>query len=237
MFKQNMEIIKKTNLSEAVAQRLLALISNGELKVGDKLPSEPQLCTMLGVSRTAVREGIKALAGINVLNVMPGRGTFVNESPDIMVNNDALKIAFDRETINSLYEARYALDVGMARFVALSANEEDIKALRKAVRKMETALESDPIDLQSAIESDEEFHLAFCRATHNKILENIARPIITHAMARTWKQIKGSSHKFGRGALKGHKKILQGAEKRDAKMVVEAVERHLRVVFEGIGEN
>lgn len=231
-----MEIIKKTNLSEAVAQRLLTLISNGELKVGDKLPSEPQLCHMLGVSRTAVREGVKALAGIKVFNVMPGRGTFVNENPDIMVNNDVLKIVFGRETINSLYQARYALDVGIAKFVASNANEEDIKVLRKAVRKMERALESDPIDLQSAAESDEEFHLAFCRAAHNKILENITQPIVTHAVVRIWKQIKGSP-KFGRGALKGHKKILQGVEKRDVRMVMDAVERHLEVVFERIGKD
>jgi GntR family transcriptional regulator, transcriptional repressor for pyruvate dehydrogenase complex len=231
-----METIKKTNLSEAVAQRLLALISNGELKVGDKLPSEPQLCTMLGVSRTAVREGIKALAGINILSVMPGRGTFVNESSDIMVNDDALKIAFDRETIESLYQARYALDVGIARFVVSNANEEDIKVLRKNVRKMEAALKSKPMDLKSAAESDEEFHLAFCRASHNKILENIAQPIITHAVVRVWKQIKGSP-KFGKGALKGHKKILQGVEKRDVRMVMDAVQEHLEVVFEGIGKN
>ena len=61
--------IKKTSLSEAVAQRLLSLISQGELAAGGKLPSESRLCQMLGVSRTAVREGIKALAGINVLTV------------------------------------------------------------------------------------------------------------------------------------------------------------------------
>jgi GntR family transcriptional repressor for pyruvate dehydrogenase complex len=228
-----METIKKTNLSEAVAQRLLALISSGELKIGDKLPSEPQLCTMLGVSRTAVREGVKALAGIKVLNVLPGRGTFVNESPGIMVNDDALKIAFDRETITSLYEARYALDVGIARFVALKADGEDVKVLRKAVRKMEEAVESSPVDHHLATEADEEFHLAFCRAAHNKILENIALPIITHTMVRIWKQIKGS-RKLGTLAIRGHKEILKGIEKRSVTMVLDAVEKHLKTVFQGI---
>ena len=235
MFNQDMETIKKTNLSEAVAQRLLTLISNGELKAGDKLPAEPELCTMLGVSRTAVREGVKALAGMKVLNVLPGRGTFVNESPGIMVHDDALKIAFDRETINSLYEARYALDVGIARFVALNANEEDIKALQIAIRKMEKALGSHPIDLQSAADSDEEFHLAFCRASHNKILENIGQSIITHAGIRIWKQIKvKGTPKFGKAALKGLKGILKEVESRDVRMVMDAVQKHLEVVFEGI---
>ncbi len=158
-----MEMIKKTNLSEAVAQRIITLISSGELNPGDKLPSEAELCRLFGVSRTAVREGIKALAGLNILGVFPGRGTFVNENPDVFVNNDALRITLGRETIRSLYEARYALDVGIAKFVTLNVNEEDLEALRKAVVKMETAVESNPEDVRSAAEADEEFHLAYCQ--------------------------------------------------------------------------
>ena len=94
-----METIKKTNLSEAVAQRIIALISSGELNPGDKLPSESELCRLFGVSRTGNPEGIKALAGINILGVFPGRGTFVNETPDVFANNDALRITLGRETV------------------------------------------------------------------------------------------------------------------------------------------
>lgn len=232
-----MDIIRKTNLSEAVTQQLLASISNGDLKAGDKLPSEAELCNTFGVSRTALREGIKALAGMNVLTVLPGRGTFVTENPDIMVSSDALKAALSRETINSLYEARYALDAGIARFAAFKADEEDIKALQKAVDKMEGAVSSDPADIQLASEADEEFHLAFCKASHNKILENMARPVITHAMIRIWKRLRGSSQEFGRAAVEGHKEILAALEKRDVRMVVDAVEKHLKAVFEIIGND
>jgi GntR family transcriptional regulator, transcriptional repressor for pyruvate dehydrogenase complex len=232
-----METIKKQNLSEAVAQRILALISSGELNPGDKLPSEAELCRMLGVSRTAVREGVKALAGINILGVFPGRGTFVNENPDVIVSRDALKITLGRETIRSLYEARYVLDVGAARFVTLNVTEEDLTALRKAAKKMERAIDSNPMDVRSAAEADEEFHLAFCRASHNKILENISRPVITHGMVRFWKQLRGPSYEYGRRALEGHREILEAVEKKDVPRVVEAVEKHLRVVFEEIGKD
>jgi GntR family transcriptional regulator, transcriptional repressor for pyruvate dehydrogenase complex len=232
-----METIKKQNLSEAVTQRILTLISSGELNPGDKLPSEAELCRLFGVSRTAVREGIKALAGLNILGVFPGRGTFVNENPDVFVNNDALRITLERETIRSLYEARYALDVGIARFVTLNVNDEDLKALQNAVVKMETAVESNPMDVRSAAEADEEFHLTFCRAAHNKILENMARPVITHGMVRFWKHSRGPSHEFGRAAIEGHKEILEAVKKRNAGRVVEAVEKHLKVVFERITED
>ncbi len=232
-----METIKKQNLSEAVTQRILTLISSGELNPGDKLPSEAELCRLFGVSRTAVREGIKALAGLNILGVFPGRGTFVNENPDVFVNNDALRITLGRETIRSLYEARYALDVGIAKFVTLNVNDEDLKVLRNAVVKMETAVESNPEDVRSAAEADEEFHLAYCRAAHNKILENMARPVITHGMVRFWKQSRGPSHEFGRAAIEGHKEILEAVNRRDAGRIVEAVEKHLKVVFERITED
>ena len=201
------------------------------------MPSETELCNAFGVSRTALREGIKTLAGMSVLTVLPGRGTFVTENPNIMVSGGALKAALGRETINSLYEARYALDVGIARFAAAKADEEDIKALQKAVDKMEGAVSSDPADIQLAGEADEEFHLAFCKASHNKILENIARPVITHAMIRIWKRLKGSSQEFGREAIEGHKEILKALEKRDVRMVVDAVEKHLKAVFEIIGND
>jgi GntR family transcriptional regulator, transcriptional repressor for pyruvate dehydrogenase complex len=170
--------IKKTNLSEAVGEKILTLIEAGEFKVGSKLPTEHHLCGMLGVSRTALREGIKTLAGINVLTVLVGRGTYVNENPDIMVNRNALKVALGRETFKSLYEVRCALDLGIAKYATLNAEEGDIRALREAVDRMKQSLNLGSVNIQLATEADEQFHLAFYRAAHNKILENIAAPII-----------------------------------------------------------
>ena len=226
-----MEILKKTNLSEAVSQSLLALISKGELEPGAKLPSEAQLCITLGVSRTAVREGIKALAGINVLTVFPGKGTFVNKNPGVMATGDVLKMALDKETINNLHEVRSILDAGIARCAVLKATETDIEALRKAVAKMEGALESAPVDMRLATEGDEEFHFALCEAAHNKLLADIAWPVINHAVLRSWKQMN-TSFETVRSAVIGHRNIFDALEKKDLQQVLEATERHLNVAFE-----
>jgi GntR family transcriptional repressor for pyruvate dehydrogenase complex len=180
-----------------------------------------------------VREGIRALAGTNVLTALAGRGTFVNENPGIMVNNDALKIFLDRETINSIFEVRTVLDVGIGRLVAIKANKDDIKALREAVKKMEKALRSGPYDYDLAAEANEEFHLAFCEAAHNKILENIAWPIINHNMMNIWKQLDDSLE-IVKARIKDHKEILEGVEKRDGKKVANAVRKHLKGAFERI---
>jgi len=230
-----MNLIQRTNLPMAVAQKLLTSISKGNLKPGDKLPSEAQLCRRFGVSRTSIREGIKALAGINILTVYQGRGTFVNEDPQIMAHGDALKMILSSESLKKVYEVRFALDMGLAGLVASKADDDDLRALRAGIGKMEKALQSNPINSPLANEADEDFHLAFCRAAHNKIIEKIYRPIITHVMVRTWKQIKGS-REFGRMAVKGHREILNGIERREAKNIQEAVEKHLKVVFNGMEE-
>jgi DNA-binding FadR family transcriptional regulator len=225
-----MEIIHKVNLSEAVAQQLLALISSGELKAGSRLSPESELCRLLGVSRTAVREGVRALAGRNVLTVLPGRGTFVNENPEIMVRNDALKVFLDRETVNSLFEVRSVLDAGIAKYAVMKATKSDINALRSALKKMQKALKSDPFDFDLAMEGNKEFHRAFCEAAHNKLLENIAWPIIDHSTMKTWKPVDNVRELLGRGA-KGHEEMLEGVEKRDSKRVMDALEKHLKEAF------
>ena len=231
-----METLKKTNLSEAVSQWLLTFISTDELKPGDKLPSEPQLCRMLGVSRTAVREGIKALAGINVLSVLPGKGTFINKNPDIMVKKDALEMALEKETVNSIYEVRRVLDAGIAEYAALKATEDDIKALRRALEKTKRSIQSNPIDAPSAIESDEEFHLALCEAAHNKILASIAWPVINHIQLRGYKVVK-TSHEIVTLALEGHEKILDAIVKRDVTKATREMGKHLKMAFERIFQN
>jgi GntR family transcriptional repressor for pyruvate dehydrogenase complex len=164
---------------------------------------------------------------------LPGKGTFVNKNPGIMVNNDALKIFLDRETVKSIYEVRRVLDVGIAQLAALRANKEDIKTLRKAVKKMEKSLESDPYDFELGMEANEEFHLAFCEAAHNKVLKNIAWPIINHNMMSIWKQLDDSLE-IVKARIKDHKEILEGVEKKDSQGVVNAVLKHLKGAFDRI---
>ena len=114
-----------------------------------------------------------------------------------------------------------------------NATEEDIEACRKALHKMEKSVESEPVDYASAVEGDEEFHVALCQAAHNRLLENIARPIINHAGLRNWKQIRRSKETIRLG-VEGHRLILQGIEQKDVEVVLYAVEKHLKGVFNSL---
>ena len=74
--------LKNMQLSEAVANEILSLIEKGSLKEGDKLPTEKELESSLGVSRTAIREGMQRLKMINIVEVRPGQGTFITKKLD-----------------------------------------------------------------------------------------------------------------------------------------------------------
>ena len=223
-----METLRRTNLSDAVYQRLLAMIRSGRLKPGDKLPSELELTKKLGVSRTALREGIKALAGINILVIIPGRGTFVNEDPDILVGPEALEVALQGATLKSINAVRRILDTGIVRYAAEAATDQDLEAMAAALRKLEASLLSDPPDRKKATEGDEDFHLALCAATHNKILEKIAWPLVSHAMLRRWKMIQFTPTSI-RWALEGHRGIYEAICNRDPDGAAERMVHHLEL--------
>jgi GntR family transcriptional repressor for pyruvate dehydrogenase complex len=223
-------MIKKTNLGEAVYQEVLALIKAGEFKPGDKLPPEPELCKTLGVSRTALREGIKALALNNVLTVSPGRGTIIHDSPHIMVDEAILELSLQRETIERVWEVRTILSVGIAKYAAMKATEEDIAALEKAIKELEASIQKRPIDQDQAIKADAAFHLALCRSARNTILDRMAWPIENHSLLRNWQKIKGDSEVIS-GALDGHKRILNAVKKRDAEKGMAEMDRHLELAY------
>ena len=226
-----MERLNKINLSEAIYRQLLLMIDRGEIKPGDKLPPEPELCERLGASRTAIREGIKRLAGINVVAIVPGRGTYVHADPDIMVDSASLNITLDREVVKNIYEVRIILDGGIAKHAAIRAAEKDLEAIDTALDKMRRSIDSADPDLNLSLRGDEEFHLALCEAAHNKLLQKIAWPIINHGVLRNWRNAVPSRTIIS-SALEGHERIAAAIRRKDAQAAVAAMELHLKVIFD-----
>ncbi len=225
-----MRVLTKTSLSKEVSRQLLGMIQSGELIAGSKIPSETELCQALDVSRTAVREGIKALEGINVLATMQGKGTFVQEDPDIMVQEDALHMNLFRETIEDIYEVRSILDLGLAKNAALKADEMDIVQMELALVNTEKSICS-PIDKEGALKGDEDFHRALCRATHNRILEKLAWPIINHIVLNRSKNARFSLLLM-KQAVEEHGKILAAIKKQDVAEAMDKMKEHLVNSFE-----
>src|SRR3954469_23320277 len=142
-------------LTDEAILRIKEMIVSGQLKPGDRLPREPDLADQLGLSRNSLREAVRALALVNILDVRQGDGTYVTSlDPDLLL--DALTFVVDFHRDDSVLEflrVRRILEPAAASMAALRMEDHDIEVLRKIVNS--SFPDSSPEDL---LAMDIEFH-------------------------------------------------------------------------------
>ena len=123
----SLEPVRSTRIYEEIVRQIRLLIADGHLKSGDRLPPERDLAERFRVSRTSVREAMRALESRGLIGIRPGEGAFVREvSVETLVEPLALVILAQRETIADLYEARRLLEPAIAGLAARRASPEEI---------------------------------------------------------------------------------------------------------------
>src|SRR5947209_5799095 len=131
---------RQSSPRDAVSESILSLIRSGELKPGMRLPSEPQLIEMTGVSRSSVREAIRSLETMGLVEIRRGKGTFIREiDTSGMTDAQMLLMLADRKVLENLVEVRETLEPMMARLAAERATDDDIAALRHHLEGMDHA--------------------------------------------------------------------------------------------------
>ena len=215
--------IQPERLYEQIVSQIEQRILSGELKAGDQLPSENELAKQFGVSRTAVREAVKALREKRLVEVRPGRGTFItNGTPDAMRHSLGLLMKFGvTNGFSSLVEVREILEPEIAALAATRITDEYIIAMQDAVDLMDTAL--DNVDVFA--EADLDFHLALAEATQNPIIPVLVDSIID-LLREQRKRIGLVNGGLNRGQSH-HKKILEAIIRHDAQTARQAMQDHL----------
>ncbi len=123
----SLEPVRSTRIYEEIVRQIRILIADGHLKSGDRLPPERDLAERFRVSRTSVREAMRALESRGLIGIRPGEGAFVREvSVEALVEPLALVILAQRETIADLYEARRLLEPPIAGLAARRASPEEV---------------------------------------------------------------------------------------------------------------
>lgn len=167
------------------------------------MPSERELAAELGVSRTVLREAIKALEERELVEVRHGSGTFVrNPSINSIAKSFSLIVWTDPGRYFELMDVREYLDVEIAGRLAESAGEKDLNAMQRSVERMWQLLDSP----KAFSQEDVAFHLAFYKATKNELLLTIMLPItelLMEAMELTFES-PGSAEM----SLRRHEKLL-----------------------------
>jgi GntR family transcriptional repressor for pyruvate dehydrogenase complex len=156
------------------------------LTAGTRLPSERELSRKLRVSRPSLREALRTLELMGVVDTRHGSGTQVAESgTDVLRTPLEFLFMLDRPTIEDLVETRTLLEVHLAGRAAAQRTDKDLAALQSALKDMKSKL-ARPIDVT---DPDVRFHQAIAAASHNRLLErlmNCLREGITEVMIAAW---------------------------------------------------
>ena len=157
-------------VADIVAGRVESLIVDGVLKPGQALPSERRLMVKLGVSRSAVREGLKVLRTRGIIETSHGRGSFVAA----LTSQPALTpmmhlLGSQPRTLYDIFEVREMLEAESARLAALRGTQADFALITRRYEEMLAANESE-VGESARARLDYAFHLAICEASHNPVL-------------------------------------------------------------------
>ncbi|HLZ59688.1 MAG TPA: FadR/GntR family transcriptional regulator [Ktedonosporobacter sp.] len=218
--------IQSGKVYEQVAEQIEKRILSGELRNGDRLPTERELAEQFHVSRTAVREAMKSLAQKGLVDMKPGRGTLVIDGTSQAMKhslNLMLKVG-DSGLTENLVEVRSILEPEIAALAALRATEEHILALHDAVAIMDASLQ----DADAYIEADNNFHRALAEGAQNILILALVDSIV-NLLSEQRKRIFTVPGGPERGQVH-HKLILAAVARQDAEAARIAMQSHLQQV-------
>ncbi|MDR5693986.1 MAG: FadR/GntR family transcriptional regulator [Armatimonadota bacterium] len=219
--------VRKTKVYEEVASRIQRLILEGRLKPGDYLPPERELAEVFGVSRTSIRDAIRVLELLGLVEPRHGEGTLIKEvSPDILTAPLTTILTAKKALLAELLEVRKMFEPNVARYAALRASPEEIEKLQSIVARQEEKVQRGEV----AIEEDDEFHYTIAKASRNQVtlrVVDVLMDLLRESRERAL-QIEGRPAR----SLQGHKRILQAIQRRDGEAAAEAMFKHIEEIEE-----
>jgi GntR family transcriptional regulator, transcriptional repressor for pyruvate dehydrogenase complex len=196
---------------QLVIDWLIERIRSGQLRTGDRIPPETQLCAALGVSRSSVREAVQRLAAANVLDVRHGAGTYVRAATAaaVLESFDLVRLLTPHNVLD-LIEVREMLEAGVVALAAERATPEDLLAIQQVLEINERAVQGDG----SPVDADEQFHLALAAAIHNAAMVDLMHflnRLFRHSREQTSVALGANQR-----AYDAHVEVFQAIQARDS---------------------
>jgi GntR family transcriptional repressor for pyruvate dehydrogenase complex len=219
---QNIDPIKREPLAMQIARRLVEYILSGQVEPGDRMPSERQLAEAFGVGRSAMREALKALTLIGLIEVRQGDGTYLKK-PDAALLPQVIEwglLLGERRTMD-LVEARQHLEVVIAGLAARRRTEQDVSDLRGLLQRMEQSEHN----VEAFVDADVAFHQRIADAARNSVLKDIHSSV--QALSRAWIRRVITSAESTRPSYEEHVPIFEAIERGDPQAAQAAMEHHM----------
>lgn len=208
--------LKTGSLVRLIIGRIEEALINKELKPGDKLPPEAQMAKIMGVGKNSVREALRMLEALGVVEVRHGDGSYIVEGPTPeSINPLVFALLIEKGSNEQIYELRLQLEPAFTTLAAQKATPEDFARLEAMVEEFAREVEEG----KSTIEGDLSFHYTILEICRNPYLYRIGR-----AALQLFKASIGSSMRPDpRNAIRDHRKILEAMLTRDPEKVRTAV--------------
>jgi GntR family transcriptional repressor for pyruvate dehydrogenase complex len=222
--------IQLERIYEQIIAQIEHQIISGALKPGDKLPPERDLADQFRVSRTAVREAVKALQEKGLVEVSVGRGTFIiNDTSKATSESLGLMMKMSANTragFADLFELRNILEPELAALAAIRRSADDIIAMERAIDTMDASMD----DMEAYIAADNLFHQAIAIATQNILFAPLLDPII-HLLIEQRRANFLAGVQSPQHAQNYHKKILKAISIINPDDARQAMKSHLEQVI------
>lgn len=209
-------------LSERIAEKLLTLIREKKLRPGDRLPPERDLALQMGVSRPSLREALRALSIMKIIENRQGSGTYVTSlEPGTLIEHLDFIIALNDKSFLDLFQARKILEVGIASLAAQFITPAQLDAL-DAIHDRSTASLN---DAEVFLKADLELHQVIADAARNQLLALFMKSINDLNIAS--RRRTGESAEVRRMTQKDHHAIIAALKSHDPQAAAQAMRAHL----------
>ncbi len=219
-------MLSRVPVPQSVARKIQGMILSGELKPGQKMPSQRLFSETLKVSRASLREALLTLEAIGLLRTEPGRGTFVSPDRPAASRHMARWRYSETYPVADVFQTRLMLEGEIAGLSASLMSEADLDGLEVETDKMERHWESG--DLLANVEADLEFHLIIASACPNRMLVDLYQSVRDRLTATQIQPIPITEPSRMRASIAEHRRIIDALRRREAEAAARAMESHIR---------
>lgn len=226
----NFNPVSSNKLYIQIYNQILSEIESGSFKIGDKLPTERELCEQFGVSRAPIRQALSALELNGVIYSRQGEGVYVKNT-QIASENSKAAILLESISPEDIVEARMNIEPLIVKFAAIRATDEEIEELRATIKQMEEETRAG----KYVPETDEKLHTVIAKASHNDLFIRIMSAITTAMKQQEmWQFIRDRT--FTRPDYRDlnfeeHKLLIQAIEDHNEKEAVKIMKSHMQNLY------
>ena len=203
--------LKKESVVQSVINRITDAIRSGELSPGDKIPTEPELAESLGVVRSSIREAIKILTYLGVLESKRAEGTFICDGySESMIDPMVYGIILNKDSFDNLMELREMIEAGMMRLAIAHHDESELDDLEELLVKMKAASGSDEDSIAKFFKVDDMFHDKIAAMGKNPMADKVNRVVRSLTYAVRYQTVKTLlENGRSRELVEAHKELLE----------------------------